>query len=54
MKKLNLLTLFSGIGSPEAGALRVYDEINISEMIFRQIEFSKHINIKNTPYFKNI
>tara|TARA_R110002126_G_scaffold57727_1_gene152935 strand:+ start:146 stop:685 length:540 start_codon:yes stop_codon:yes gene_type:complete len=28
MKKLNLLTLFSGVGSPEAGALRVYDEVN--------------------------
>ena len=27
MKKLNLLTLFSGVGSPEAGALRVYDEV---------------------------
>jgi len=29
IKKLNLLTLFSGIGSPEMGASRVYEKVNL-------------------------
>ena len=28
-KKINLLTLFSGIGSPEQGASRVYEDVNL-------------------------
>ena len=28
MEELNLLTLFSGVGSPESGASRVYEKVN--------------------------
>lgn len=38
MNTLNIATLFSGIGAPEQGAIRVYDDV---KMIFRQIEKAK-------------
>jgi DNA (cytosine-5)-methyltransferase 1 len=58
MKKINLLTLFSGIGSPEQGASRVYDEVNLVAACewdkYARESFKANYHIEDEHFHKDI
>jgi DNA (cytosine-5)-methyltransferase 1 len=58
MKKINLLTLFSGIGSPEQGAGRVYDEVNLVAACewdkYARESFKANYHIEDEHFHKDI
>ena len=58
MKKVRLATLFSGIGAPEQGAIRAYDDVDIVFACeydkFARQSYKANYNIDNKHFHENV
>lgn len=58
MSSINLLTLFSGIGSPEQGAMRIYDNVNLISACewdkYARQSFNANYKIEEKHFHKDI